>query len=231
MADEPKQPWYKSVPGMLTAATGFVAALSGLVAGLNQLGAFKRAPAPVTVSAPAPPQSAGTAGGSSSSATPAGPEMGGPLVPVARAPSAGARSPTPTVPAPAAPPATPRPATDTTTARVSRLPKGALLELAVSDRICAPAEGRQRFTARLTSPVKSGGATVLPTGTTAVLRLRRGGSSGPPEARLDSLVGPQVAAAIPSSSVRIRRGAAGDCLRADARLAARLGAPVVLPRP
>ena len=77
MADEQKHPWYKSVPGVLTAATGFVAALSGLVAGLNQLGVFKREPAPVTVVAPAPPDSAarqraaGTAGGSSSSAAPA----------------------------------------------------------------------------------------------------------------------------------------------------------------
>jgi len=49
VADEPKQPWLKSIPGVLTAATGFIAALSGLVAGLNQLGVFQREPAPAVL--------------------------------------------------------------------------------------------------------------------------------------------------------------------------------------
>ena len=46
MTDEPKQPWHRSLPGMLTAATGLIAAVSGLVAGLNQLGVFHREPTP-----------------------------------------------------------------------------------------------------------------------------------------------------------------------------------------
>ena len=56
MADEQKPSRWKSLPGVLTAATGFVAALSGLVAGLNQLGVFRREPpaAQAVSAAPAP---------------------------------------------------------------------------------------------------------------------------------------------------------------------------------
>jgi hypothetical protein len=100
----------------------------------------------------------------------------------------------------------------------------------VPKRTCAPAEGQQRVAARLVSPVKSGGATLLPEGAPAVLRLRRGGPSGEPVVRLESVEYQTATVAVPSSQVRIQRGAAGACLRADARLTATLGAAVPLDR-
>src|SRR5215213_795297 len=54
MANEQPPSWWKSLPGILTAATGFVAAMSGLVAGLNQLGVFRREEPPPQVVGTAP---------------------------------------------------------------------------------------------------------------------------------------------------------------------------------
>ena len=102
--------------------------------------------------------------------------------------------------------------------RRTRLAKGTVLELTVPARTCAPEDGQRRFTARLASPVRASGATVLPAGTTAVLHLRRGGNPVAPRARLDSLVRPDLAVAVPTSQVQIPRGSVnGVCLRADAR--------------
>ena len=86
MTEDQKQPWWKSLPGVLTAATGLVAALSGLVAGLNQLGAFRREPTPAQVVTPTPAPREGTAressttvtGGSTSSAAGSGSQLGNP---------------------------------------------------------------------------------------------------------------------------------------------------------
>ena len=79
MAEEQKQSWWKSLPGLLTAASGFVAALSGLVAGLNQLGVFRRdqpaqqvvGVAPAARDSTAQHSGAPVTGGSASSAAPA----------------------------------------------------------------------------------------------------------------------------------------------------------------
>ena len=213
MADEQRPSWWKSLPGILTAATGFVAALSGLVAGLNQLGAFRQEqPAPQVVSAaPAPrestpdkPAAPAADGGASSTARPTAPAAGRPVAPPAV---------TPPVSTPA------------------RLPKGTALELAVPGRTCAPASDAERFTARLVTPVKVGGTTVLPANTTAILHLRRAGSPAAPQVRLDSLVRQDMALAMPPSDVRLRRGAtSGACLRANARITVTLGAAVTLRR-
>ena len=250
MSDEPKQPWIKSLPGILTAATGFIAALSGLVAGLNQLGLFKRTePPPVqVVASPARDTlragvESATVGGSTSSARapepvavpPGAPApTAGTRVPASRPPAAASAPPSKPAPVPApgsAPDSAPRtaPSADSTSLVQSRLPKGTVLELTVPARTCAPADGAQRFTARLAAPVKLGGATVLPTNTVAVLRLRRDGAA--PAARLDSLLPAGGGTAVSASTIRIRRGAAsGQCLKADARLAATLTAPVTLRR-
>lgn len=223
MADEPRpHSWWKSLPGTLAAGTGFIAALSGLVAGLNQLSVFKRTDptAPVQIAAPVPreslpqPPETTTAGGSTSSAAPA----------ATRTPTSTTPSARPAGPALQARPAA-APAADT--AGPSRLPRGTALELTVPARTCAPANGQQRFTARLASPVKVEGITILPANTTAVLHLRRDGSSDAPAVRLDSLVRPDLVAAVTSATARVRRGAAGgECLRADARIAVTLTAPV-----
>lgn len=42
MPEQPKQGWWHTVPGLLTAAAAFLAALTGLVAGLSQTGLFDR---------------------------------------------------------------------------------------------------------------------------------------------------------------------------------------------
>jgi hypothetical protein len=237
VADEQKVPWWKSLPGLLTAATGFVAALSGLVAGLNQLGVFRHPPpgAPVVASTPASrdttPQPVlradtgrvDTVPGrvATRQAAPPSRRQSGPAAPARRAAPA---------PAPSASTRT-SPGSDSTPAQELRLPTGTALELAVPKRTCAPRDGKQRFTARLTETVKVAGTTVLRTNTTGVLHLRRGDSGDGPLVRLDSLVGEDVAASVPAASVRIRRGADGAaCLRANARIRANLGAPVTIRR-
>ena len=229
MADQEKGSWWKSLPGVLTTATGFVAALSGLVAGLNQLGVFRREPA-------AP---------SAVSTTPA-PRDTVPQ-PLARADTAHARAATPrtpsarpAAPAPAASPSASAPTRAPTTrtspsgdtaasAQPSRLPTGTALELMVPKRTCAPRDGKQRFTARLTAPVKVAGATVLRANSTAVLHLRRGDSADGPLVRLDSLMAQDLAASVPAATMRVRSGTDGaTCLRANARIRATLGGPVTL---
>jgi hypothetical protein len=211
MANEQKPSWWNSVPGMLTAATGFVAALSGLVAGLNQLGMFRREePAPqVVATAPAPPAS-----------TPVEPA----------APAAG-KSASSTAPAPAPAPK-PRAATaDSGAAAPRQLPKGTALELTVPLRTCAPAKGTRRVSARLAAPVTVNGDTLLPANTTAVLRLQLSGSRAALQVRLDSLVRQDMALAAPRSDVRLRGDAVnGACLRAHARLTVTLAAAVPLGR-
>jgi hypothetical protein len=210
---------WRSLPAVLTGATAFVAALTGLAAGLGQLRVFKRAQAPQTV-AMVP------AGQNTIRDQSAAPITGGST-------SSAARVTTAQPPGPASPsrPATEAPAVPDTSAGESRLPKGTVLELEVPSRTCAPADGQRRFTARLAAPVRLNRATVLPVGTTAVLRIRRSQSSSAPQARLDSLVGPSLALAIPSSQVRSPRNATnGACLRTDARISATLSAPVGVPQ-
>ena len=47
MADEQKRRnWWESVPGALTAVAAFIGAISGLIAGLNQLGVINRSRTP-----------------------------------------------------------------------------------------------------------------------------------------------------------------------------------------
>jgi hypothetical protein len=203
---------------MLTAATGFIAAVSGLVAGLNQLGVFHREPTPPAVVGISPTPSDNTA--QDTTAAGRGPQP----LPAVVEPPPGAVQARPSAPAPKpSEPAAIAPAG-------TRLAKGTVLELTVPVRTCAPETGQRRFTARLASPVRAGGATVLPAGTTAVLHLRRGGNTAAPRARLDSLVRPGFAVAVSASQVQIPRGSVnGVCLRADARMNAVLDASLNLP--
>jgi hypothetical protein len=220
MADEEKPSWWKSVPGLLTAATGFVAALSGLVAGLNQVGVFRReAPAPqVVATAPAPPASAPDA---PTADKPAPSTTGRP------APAAAPKPRTATPPSPA-------PTTTTASERAAaaprQVPKGTALELTLPARACAPAKGARRVPARLVAPVIVDGDTLLPASTTAVLRLERSGPRAP-QVRLDSLIRRDMALPVSRSDVRLRSDAVdGWCLRANARLTVNLAAAVPLRR-
>jgi hypothetical protein len=232
VTDDPKQPWHKSIPGLLTAATGFVAAASGLVAGLNQLGVFRREPPPSAVVAVSPTPSDNTTQDTFAASRGQVPSPGV-VEPPPGAVTTPSPAPRPAEPAPSAAPkpAHPAPAADTTTgSTATRLAKGTVLQLTVPERTCAPEQGQRRFTARLTSPVRSSGAVVLPAGTTAVLHLRRAGTQAAPRARLDSLVRPGLALVIPSAQVQIPHGSVnGVCLRADARVSAVLGSGVSLP--
>jgi len=238
VTEDQKQLWWKSLPGVLTAATGFVAALSGLVAGLNQLGVFRREPAPAQVVGPGPTSRGVSArdssekvrGGSSSSAAGSGSDTGRSVTPGGAPPtSTSTRAPSHST-APAGAPPTRADTAAEKAAAESLLPKGTSLDLEVRARTCAPSNGQKRFTARLASAVKDGGATVLPSGTTAVLHLRRAESSQP-QVRLDSLIWTDLAVSVPSSNARVRRGADGEaCLRAGARITATLGTSVPLPR-
>ena len=147
MTDDPKPPWHKSIPGVLTTATGFIAAVSGLLAGLNQLGVFRREPPPSAVVGISPTPSDHTA--QDTTAAGRGPEPG----PAVVEPPPGA------VRAPSSPPATtPAEPPTATTPAGTRLAKGTVLELTVPARTCAPEDGQRRFTARLASPVRASGA-------------------------------------------------------------------------
>jgi hypothetical protein len=233
VAGESGQRWYKSIPGILTTATGLIAAVSGLVAGLNQLGVFRREPPPAAVVGMTPAVPDKTAQDSLTSSAPLAPDSA--AIRPASPPAAATRPPTPSAAPPkptASPrPAAPAPASDTVNAGSVRVPWGTALSLTVPARTCAPADGSRRFAARLAAPVRVNGATVLPAGTTAVLRLRRVGAPAAPRVRLDSLVRSGVAVSVSSSQVQIPAGSAsGACLRAGARLTAVLGEAVTLPR-
>lgn len=60
MANEGNKPsWWQSAPGLMTATAAVIAAMSGLIGGLNQIGVFDRfkQPAPIqTASHPSPPR-------------------------------------------------------------------------------------------------------------------------------------------------------------------------------
>jgi len=216
MAGEEKPSWWKSVPGLLTAATGFVAALSGLVAGLNQLNVFRReAPAPqVVATAPAPPASAADE----------------PTAPAADKPAPSTTSRPAPAPAPAPAPKQRIGITDSAAAAAPRqLPKGTALELTLPSRVCAPAKGTRRVPARLAAPIIVNGDTLLPAATTAVLRVQRSGPRSAPQVRLDSVVAHGDAFPVSRSDVRFRGDAVdGSCLRARARMTVTLSAAVSL---
>jgi hypothetical protein len=230
VTDNPKQPWHKSVPGLLTAATGFIAAVSGLVAGLNQLGVFRREPPPSAVVGVSPTPSDNTAQDTSAATRARPPEPGVVEPPPGAVTTPSPRAPEPT-PSAGSRPTPPAPPADTTAApTAARLAKGTVLQLTAEERTCAPEQGQRRFTARLSSPVRASGAVVLPAGTAAVLHLRRGGTPAAPRARLDSLIRPDLALAILSAQVQIPHGSVnGVCVRADARFTAVLGTGVSIP--
>jgi hypothetical protein len=242
MAEQQKSSWWSSVPGLLTAATGFVAALSGLVAGLNQLGLFRRDEpvARVEVTAAAPRESMPEPEEHTAAVTPAtgtavpAPRPAAPAAtPVPRAAAPRPAAPAPEVDAPVASAAPADSVKDTTSARSDEravvLPARTELELATALRVCAPASGQRRFTALLAAPARGQGGASLPAGTPAVLRIRRG-ESDRLQVRLDSLLLRGGSVAVHRSTVSLPRGAVTDgCLRAGARVRATLSASVTIP--
>ena len=236
MTEEKKQSWWTSVPGLLTAATGFVAALSGLVAGLNQTGLLEslraRQSKPETVAVVR----------TDSQAT-------RPIVPPEEsAPehtSAPARAPTTPTPSatgvsrPAAsPPARPAPVPPAPASRTAVLPSGTVLALAASDEICsAGAKAGDRFAATLVAPVQGKGGAMLAAGTKAVLSVQRLPAPNFIGARLDSIVAGGTALPVSKSDVRPQRevvkgkggSKVGACIREGGRIRVTLRAPLKLP--
>ena len=240
VADEQRQSWWRSVPGHLTAASGFIAALSGLVAGLNQLGVFRREPpaaqqvvgiAPRRATArpilrrrlrrgrlehrSGPDDHNRAAGPSTPGRRPAAPRRGHVAV---EARAAGAPPPRDTVKC-----WTRQPPLPSASRRARARAGGAGADLRACGRPAA-------LHGAAGDAGKVGAATVLPANTTAVLQVRRAGSPAAPQVRLDSL-GRADADAVPPSQARLRPDAAnGTCLRADARIMVTLGAAMTVGR-
>jgi len=230
MADEQqKQGWWRSIPGVLTASTGFLAALSGVLAGLNQMGAFDRLKAPASA-----PVIAGVLDSGSTSTAAVKPDS-------TPQPQALPRpSPTPSRPASGLPPAAPAPSPDSVRAATSRptvLPSGTVLELTSREKVCsATSNAGDRISASLVTPVTVKGGLVLPAGTKAILRVQHPPAPNFLGMRLDSIVRSGDAVPVPKAEVRLRRevvkgkGGApvGACVPAGARIRATLRAPIRL---
>ncbi len=237
MADEQqKQGWWRSIPGVLTAGTGFLAALSGLLAGLNQMGAFDRLKAPVSA-----PVIAGVVDSGSTSTAAVKPDSTPPPQATARPPSTPSRpTSTPSRPTSGVPPAPTAPSPDSVRAATSRptvLPSGTVLELTSREKVCsATSKAGDRISASLVTPVTVKGGLVLPTGTQAILRVQHPPAPNFLGMRLDSIVRSGDAVPVPKAEVRLRRevvkgqGGApvGACVPAGARIRATLRAPIRL---
>jgi hypothetical protein len=204
MADERnKSSWWQTAPGLMTATAAVIAAVTGLIGGLNQVGLLDRVKAPPTATAPVPtpaPESGATRPDSTpahEAARPA-PTKSGPGA--ARAPAAGtparrpARAPAPSpVPAPGANstpatadsapsvrpdsgarPDTSAPPPPPAGAPTGRLPKGTVMELAAASRVCSTTSAPgDEFTATVVVPVSGTGGAVVPVGAVVALEVVR----------------------------------------------------------
>ena len=234
MADEQKHGWWRSIPGLLTAGTGFLAALSGLLAGLNQIGAFDRLRAPAS-----PPEIARIVD--------SGPASGMPVqLDTARVGAPAPVAPTPPVSTSSGSAASPQPASNApsadsvrpgTSSRPVVLPSGTVLELAMREKVCsATSEAGDRVVANLVAPVAVKGGPTLPAGTKAVLRVQRPSAPAFLGMRLDSIVQGGSAVPVPKAEVRLRRetvkgkggSPVGACVPAGGKIRATLRAPVRL---
>jgi hypothetical protein len=239
--DKPK--WWSSVPGILTAATGFLVALTGLVTGLSQLGVFERRPAATpqeVASTPAPvtstePEEHTAVGNTSRVDSAAGPRVaatpGAAPSATTRPPQAAARDSVPvrTGARMAGDTATPPEASTSTAGPPTVVPAGTVLDLITSSRLCAPAQGMRRASAKTATAVRIAGAIALPRGTPAVLRVGRGASEDAIVVRVDSLRPPGSAIALPRSETRVRPRPTDRCLNSGTRLSVTLGSPLELP--
>jgi hypothetical protein len=208
MADQPHTPhpqhkWWQGAPGVISASAALLAAASGLIGGLNQLGVFDRFKHPAQPPAASAVHLSDTLAGTASSGAPrrsSAPHTPAPRPraarpsaepPAASTPSRPAPAPAPAdtatrVPAPAgststppaaAPPA-PAPAQPATapapTGPTGSLPPGTTLELASTTRVCSTSsQPGDRFAATVVVPVTGQGGAAVPIGSTALLETTR----------------------------------------------------------
>jgi hypothetical protein len=212
MANEQQKPvWWQSLPGMLTAGAAFLAALTGMLAGLKELGVFQRdgaaAPEATATVDTVFADSVSPDSGRIPVESPAPWETAPPAAAPARPPS----SVRPVTPPPVESTAPKPPATEHTAAGSRAvLPNGTELRLAASSRVCSTTlQGEGRVEAVVVAPVSAGDSVVLPAGAVAVLRARRVGAPTFLRLRLDSLVWGGGAVAVSRSDVRARLAKAG----------------------
>lgn len=239
MADERKSSsWWQTIPGALTAVAAFIAAVTGLLGGLNQIGMFDRFKHPAT-----PPP----ATGSVSRADTAAKREAEATRRNAAAPTR--RTPAPTTREPARPPA----AAESSRARApaesgatsaapgaAAVPSGTQLELAAQSRVCSTTnKPGERFAASVVVPVADASGIVVPSGSAAIMEITE---ERPPAflgAKADSLVVNGKAHPITASSTgRIQREfvagpgehgiSAGACIPVGGRIPVTLTAPVPL---
>ncbi len=150
MADERNRPgWWQSAPGVMTSTAAVIAAVTGLLGGLSQLGVLDRWSRPAAANPPATP-----------AATARGPKQdtaAGRTAP----PTRSALRPTAPSPSPATTPA-------------GQLPSGTTLELAAAKRICSTtSQPGDRLPATVVVRVTGTGGAVVPVGTAVTLVVTR----------------------------------------------------------
>jgi len=193
MTDDRHKPgWWQTAPGLMTAVAAMIAAITGLITGLNQAGLLDRAkPAPVAQAEPLPAQQQPTQQQEESGAVNPAPAP----APSTAPPSRPARS-APTRPRPPAPavvpdtttsatadsaavPATadtakPAPATPAAETPSGRLPAGSTIELAAATRVCSTTSAPgDEFAATVVAPVTGIGGATVPVGATATFEVRQ----------------------------------------------------------
>jgi hypothetical protein len=202
MADERnKSSWWQTAPGLMTATAAVIAAVTGLIGGLNQVGLLDRVKAPPTATAPAPapaPESGATRPDSTPAREAARPVPTRSSPGAARPPATGtparpparARAPVPapgadTTPATAdsapsvrpdsgAGPDTSAPPLPPAGAPAGRLLRGTVMELAAASRVCSTTSAPgDEFTATVVVPVSGTGGAVVPVGAVVALEVVR----------------------------------------------------------
>ncbi|MDQ3426289.1 MAG: hypothetical protein M3477_00525 [Gemmatimonadota bacterium] len=212
MAKDQSSPrWWQTAPGLLTAGAAFVAAVSGLIGGLNQIGAFDRlkddTPMPPPA-ASAPVQKVET--GRLSAKDTAAPEI---TTPVAAAPKSS----------------------------VTRRSSGTVIELASGARVCSTmSQPGDRFNATVVVPVAGSNNLQLPVGSAAVPAVTRLEAPTFIGVRVDSIVYGGRSFPVAGANARPQRefvaGASqsgvgvGACIPAGGRITVTLTAPVSIGR-
>jgi hypothetical protein len=230
MVDERKSSnWWQTIPGALTAVAAFLAAISGLLGGLNQIGVFDRFKHPATQ----PPVTGSVSRADSAAKHEARPPQRSATAPVRRAPAPNAGAGQPSAPPPDTSKAPASPA-------AAVIPNGAELELAAQSRVCSTnTKPGEHFAATVVVPVTGPSGVLVPVGSTAIMEATQ---ESPPTflgARADSLIVNGKAHPITGASIgRIQREftagpgergvSVGTCIPAGGRIPVTLTAAVPL---
>jgi hypothetical protein len=234
MANEQQKPvWWQSLPGMLTAGAAFLAALTGMLTGLRELGVFERDEPAAEVTAGGDTVAHADSARRDSVRVLPGPPLPRESTPPAAAPARPRAPLRPTAPARVESTAPKPPAAEhTEVVSGAVLPNGTEIRLASSERICSTTlQGERRLEAVVVAPVSVGDSVALPAGALAVLRVRRAAAPAVLRLRLDSLRVAGRAFPVSRADVRARLAAgtaqegredAGACIPRGGRITATL---------